>query len=95
MDVLRSILDADPPHPSNIAAEFPRGLGDVFMRALKKKREERYVDAAAMQEALEHFLLDQRTPATTLMLGRFVRELFGNGVPRSSRRPASAATMTS
>jgi len=78
MDVLRSILDADPPHPSNIAAEFPRGLGDVFMRALKKKREERYVDAAAMQEALEHFLLDQRTPATTLMLGRFVRELFGD-----------------
>ncbi|MFO0727632.1 MAG: serine/threonine-protein kinase [Myxococcota bacterium] len=78
MDVLRSILDADPPHPSAIAADFPRGLGDIFMRALKKKPGDRYPDAAAMQESLEHFLLDQRTPATTIMLGRFVRELFGD-----------------
>ncbi len=85
VDVLRAILDADPPHPSLVDPQFPRSLGDILMRALRKNREERFEDAGAMQEALEHHLLESRTPATTIMLGRFIRELFSDRISAEQR----------
>jgi len=78
MDVLRAILDAEPPHPSQLDPSFPRSLGDIFMKALRKKAGDRYEDAASMQDALEHFLLEQRTPATSIALGRFLRDIFSD-----------------
>ena len=78
MDVLRAILDQEPPHPSQLDPKFPVGLGDIFMKALRKKPQDRYPDCAAMQEALEHFLLEQRTPATSIALGRFLRDTFSD-----------------
>lgn len=85
MDVLRAILDTDPPHPSALDQGFPASLGAIFMKGLRKKPGDRYVDAAAMQEALEHFLLEQRTPATTIMLGRMIRELFADKMEAEQR----------
>ena len=76
MDVLRAILDAKPPHPAAIDQSFPSGLADILMKSLRKESEGRYPDAAAFQDALEHFLLENGTPATSIKLGRFVRELF-------------------
>jgi eukaryotic-like serine/threonine-protein kinase len=88
MDVLRAILDADPPHPSALDQNFPAALGAIFMRALKKRQGDRYPDAGAMQEALERFLLEQRTPATTAMLGRFVKEIFADKMDAEARARA-------
>ncbi len=78
MDVLRAILDQEPPHPSQLDAKFPVALGDIFMKAMRKKPQDRYPDCAAMHDALENFLRDQRTPATSIALGRFLRETFSD-----------------
>ncbi len=76
MEVLRTILDKDAPHPTALDQKFPAALAQILLRALKKKPGDRHPDAAAMQDALEHFLLEAGTPATTIKLGRYVRELF-------------------
>jgi serine/threonine protein kinase len=76
MDVLRAILEAEPPAPAALRPGFPQALSSIFLRGLRKRPSERWPDAATMQEALEHFLHDQRSPATTIVLGRFIRELF-------------------
>lgn len=77
MDVLRQILDLDPPHPSDIESDFPPTLGAILMRALNKNPGDRYSSAATMHDALEGFLASQR-PVTAQVLARFVRELFAD-----------------
>jgi serine/threonine-protein kinase len=85
MEVLRSILDLDPPHPSQIDGEFPPELGAILIRALRKSSGDRYANAAMMHDALENFLQQQRAPVTTIMLGRYVRELFDDRVEMEQR----------
>jgi serine/threonine protein kinase len=85
MDVLRAILDVDPPHPVSLEQTFPPELGSILMRSLKKNPGDRYTNASAMHDALEMFLQEQRTPATTIMLGRFARELFSDRVETEQR----------
>jgi hypothetical protein len=80
MEVLRSILDVDPPHPSSLDGGFPPELAAILLRAMRKLPGDRFPNAAAMHDALEGFLQAQRTPATTIMLGRYVRELFADRV---------------
>jgi serine/threonine protein kinase len=85
MEVLRAILDVDPPHPTGLDPTFPPELGAVFMRAMRKTPGDRYPNATAMHDAMEMFLQEQRTPATSIMLGRFVRELFADRVETEQR----------
>ena len=85
MDVLRAILDKDPPHPSAMEQAFSPQLGAILLRAMRKKPGDRYTDAAAMQDALEHYLLEAGTPATTIKLGRYVRELFDDRMALEQR----------
>jgi serine/threonine protein kinase len=85
MDVLRMILDADPPHPLSIDPSFPPALAEILMKALRKRPDDRYADAAAMQEALERFLVEAGMPAPNLKLGRFVRQLFDDRMAAEQR----------
>lgn len=82
MEVLRAILDKDPPHPSALDGNFPSALGEILMKAMKKAPGDRYATAGRMQDALERFLEDNRTPVTTGMLGRFMSELFADRLER-------------
>lgn len=85
MEVLRSILDVDPPHPLSLDSGFPAELATILVRGLQKNPGDRFPNAAAMHDALEAFLQAQRTPATTIMLGRYVRELFSDRVETEQR----------
>ncbi len=80
MEVLRAILDKDPPHPCSIDSQFPGGLGEIFMRAMRKAPGDRFSTAGEMLNALERFLQDNRTPAPTSMLGRFMTDLFADRI---------------
>src|SRR5688572_11833283 len=80
MEVLRAILDKDPPHPCSIDGKFPAALGEIFVKAMRKAPGDRYQSAAAMQDAMEGFLQESRTPASTSMLARFVKELFSDRI---------------
>lgn len=76
MEVLRAILDKDPPHPSALDPNFPAALGEIFMRAMRKAPGDRYATAGEMLNAFEHFLQENRTPAPSSELGRFMSDLF-------------------
>ncbi|MBI4815842.1 MAG: serine/threonine protein kinase [Deltaproteobacteria bacterium] len=78
VQVLRAIIEKDPPHPSDFDQSFPRGLGDILMKAMEKHRDKRFKNAGEMHEALESFLLAERTPATTAMLAKYLREAFAD-----------------
>jgi serine/threonine protein kinase len=80
MEVLRAILDKDPPHPCSLDGNFPPQLGEIFVKAMKKAPGDRYQSAAAMQDAMEGYLQESRTPASTSMLARFVKELFADRI---------------
>lgn len=80
MEVLRSILDKDPPHPSAIDPTFPSPLADILVRSLKKNPQDRFRSAADMHDAFERYLLDSRMPATALMLGHFLSEAFADRI---------------
>ncbi|MBK6687202.1 MAG: serine/threonine protein kinase [Deltaproteobacteria bacterium] len=82
MEVLRAILDKDPPHPSALDGNFPSPLGEILMKGMKKAPGDRFPTAGRMQDALERFLEENRTPVTTGMLGRFMSELFADRLER-------------
>ncbi|MCA9549175.1 MAG: protein kinase [Myxococcales bacterium] len=85
MEVLRAILDKDPPHPSSVDGSFPPELGELLMRAMRKAPGDRFASAGQMQDALERFLQNNRTPATVAMLGRFMTDLFADRVQMEQR----------
>ncbi len=85
MEVLRAILDKDPPHPSAIDGNFPPELGEIFVRAMRKAPGDRFGSAGQMQEAMEQFLQKNRTPATVTMLGQFLGELYGDRIEQERR----------
>jgi len=78
MDVLRLIIDSNPPHPTAVDQSFPAGLADILVKAMKKQPEHRYPDAQSFQKALEQFMIESRNPATTMTVGQFVRDLFSD-----------------
>ena len=80
MDVLRAILDSEPPAPRSLDPEFPQEVADIFMKAMAKEPDARYPTAGAMKEALEDYLRRARTPATPIAVGRFVRDAFSDRV---------------
>lgn len=76
MEVLRKILDEDPPHPREIDPSFPTVPAQALLRALAKRREDRFPSAAAMANVLAEWLRDQPRRATSSDLATFVRQLF-------------------
>jgi serine/threonine protein kinase len=85
MEVLRAILDKDPPHPTAIDGSFPAELGEIFIRAMRKAPGDRFGSAGQMQEAMEQFLQNNRTPATVTMLGQFMGDLYSERIALERR----------
>ncbi len=52
LSVLHEIAVTDPPVPSSISKDSPRGLDSIIQRSLAKNRERRYSSAAELAEAL-------------------------------------------
>ena len=78
MEVLNLILNSDPPHPSSMDQNFPAQFADILLKAMRKEPARRFSDAREFEGAIEEFLIANRTPATEMSLGRFVRELFND-----------------
>jgi serine/threonine protein kinase len=76
--VLQAVLESRAVVPTSIDPKFPPQLSAILMRAMQRKPENRYADAAAMKEALEAYTLDRARPPTAETLGRYVRELFAD-----------------
>jgi serine/threonine protein kinase len=76
--VLQAVIESRATPPTTLDPRFPPVLSAIVMRALQRKPENRFPDAAAMKEAIEAYMLDRARPPTAETLGRYVRELFAD-----------------
>jgi len=79
-ETLKMICERDYPRPSQVRPGYPPALDRIVMRALAKRREERYQSAREMQADLEDFIREERIPVSQVSLTRWMQSLFGDKV---------------
>lgn len=75
---LKAVVGAKVIPPSEAVPGIPKSLDAVVMKALARRREERFQSAGELQLALEDFLLAERLPGTPAHLTAFMKELFSS-----------------
>ncbi|QRN99331.1 serine/threonine protein kinase [Archangium violaceum] len=76
MATLKAVVGAKVPPPSEAVPGVPKTLDAVVMKALARRREERFQSAGEFQLAIEDFLLAERLPGTHAHLTGFMRDLY-------------------
>ena len=76
-DTMHRIVTGDVVRPSRLVPNYPPALEAIVMRALSVDVNQRFQSAGLLLEALEGYSLQNRAPLSTMGLGRFMRELFG------------------
>ncbi|WP_437274608.1 serine/threonine-protein kinase [Sorangium sp. So ce375] len=82
VQTLLRIRDSEYPLPSAIKPSYPKGLERIVMRALEKRREDRYQSAREMQAALEELIRDERIPVSPMGLTAWMESLFRDKLAR-------------
>ncbi|MDP3502361.1 MAG: protein kinase [Myxococcales bacterium] len=86
---LQAALECAIEKPSQVA-EVPNTLDDVVMRALAKDPEDRYRDARQFQMALEQFLVQEGTVATSVQVSELMETIFADRLREEARLGAPA-----
>jgi eukaryotic-like serine/threonine-protein kinase len=86
---LQAALECAIEKPSQVA-EVPSSLDDVVMRALAKNPEDRYRDARQFQMALEEYLVQEGTVATSVQVSELMETIFADRLREEARLGAPA-----
>jgi serine/threonine-protein kinase len=78
MATLKAVVGAKVPPPSEVVPGVPKSLDAVVMKALARKRDERFQSAGELQLAIEDFLLAERLPGTQAHLTAFMKDLYAS-----------------
>jgi len=73
---LKAVVGAKVVPPSALVSDVKKPLDAIVLKALARKREERFQTAGELQLALEEFVIQHRLPATAGHLAAFMRELY-------------------
>src|SRR5690349_4588488 len=76
-DTMHRIVTGDVVRPTRLVQGYPQALEAIVMKALAVDAAQRYQSAGLLLEALESFAVSARMSLSTMGLGRFMRELFG------------------
>src|SRR5689334_3251251 len=76
-DTMHRIVTGDVVRPTRLVQGYPQALEAIVMKALAVDASQRYQSAGLLLEALESFAVSARMSLSTMGLGRFMRELFG------------------
>ena len=77
-DTMHRIVTGDVVRPSRLVQSYPPALEAIVMRALSLDPAQRYPSAGHLLEAIETFAMAARMSLSTMALGRFMRDLFGD-----------------
>lgn len=77
-ETLKMICDKEYPLPSQVKPDYPPELERIVMRALAKKREDRYQSAREMQADLESFAREERIAVSQVSLTKWMESLFAD-----------------
>ncbi len=80
----RLVRACEVPPPSQVEPSVPPGLDPIVLRALAKRREERYADAAEFRLALEDYALANGIPTSSSHLSAFMQDLYAERIARES-----------
>ena len=76
-DTMHRIVIGDVVRPSRLVQGYPQALEAIVMKALAVDANQRYQTAGLLLEAIEAFSVSARMSLSTMALGRFMRDLFG------------------
>ncbi|MBS1118868.1 MAG: uncharacterized protein H6Q90_1096 [Deltaproteobacteria bacterium] len=76
-DTMHRIVTGDVVRPTRLVHGYPQSLEAIVMKALAIDANQRYQSAGALLEAIESFSVAARMSLSTMSLGRFMREMFG------------------
>jgi eukaryotic-like serine/threonine-protein kinase len=82
---MHNVLERPVPPPSALRPDLPPELDEVVLRALERSRDQRYQNAQAMADDLDHALAESRFQPR--MLPQFLDELFGPDPTLSDSMP--------
>jgi serine/threonine protein kinase len=76
-DTMHRIVTGDVVRPTRLVQGYPPALEAIVMKALAVDAVHRYQSAGLLLEALESFAIASRFSLSTMGLGRFMRDMFG------------------
>jgi len=76
-DTMHRIVTGDVVRPTRLVQGYPAELEAIVMKALAVDAVQRYQSAGLLLEALEAFAVANRFSLSTMGLGRFMRDMFG------------------
>jgi serine/threonine protein kinase len=76
-DTMHRIVTGDIVRPTRLVQGYPAPLEAIVMKALALDATQRYQSAGELLEAIEGFSVASRMSLSTMSLGRFMREMFG------------------
>src|SRR3954470_8517472 len=76
-DTMHRIVTGDVVRPTRLVQGYPQALEAIVMKALAVDANQRYQSAGLLLEAIESFAVSSRMSLSTMALGRFMRDMFG------------------
>ena len=76
-DTMHRIVTGDVVRPTRLVQGYPQALEAIVMKALAVDAAQRYASAGHLLEAIESFSIASRMSLSTMGLGRFMRDMFG------------------
>ncbi len=67
--------EARVPNPTHVLADYPARLATIVLKALERDQNARYQTAQALQQALEHFLVEERMLVSHAAVGKLVHRV--------------------
>ncbi|MBK8253986.1 MAG: protein kinase [Polyangiaceae bacterium] len=95
LDTLEKVQACIVPPPSTIIPGYPPELESVVLRALAKKKQDRYQTAREFSRALQGFLMRQGAMVGPEEVSQYVRAVFGDRIQKREAHLAWAAEVTS
>jgi serine/threonine protein kinase len=92
LETLKAVVESDAPLPSQVHAGYPRELEQIVMKALARKRDERWSTAGELADALAEFSTKRRIKPSPAMLGTMMTSVFSDEVAawQDARRAGSS-----
>jgi serine/threonine protein kinase len=76
-DTMHRIVTGDVVRPTRLVQGYPQALEAIVLKALAVDANQRYQSAGLLLEAIESYAMSARMSLSTMALGRFMREMFG------------------
>ncbi len=85
LNLLKAVIDVDAPSPAQINPGAPAALVRIALKALARKRQERYQSAAALRADLAAFLKTRPLPGDTVAISKFMHMLFADRMEKKRK----------